>query len=375
MILALAASLALQVQPVDISDALKTLRDKNDLPGLVALAVQGDRVAAQGAAGVRKRGADAPITVEDRVHIGSCTKSMTATLIAILVGQQKLAWTTTVGEAFPRLKESMHPDWRGVTLEQLLTHRGGAPANLDADGLWGRLWSHKGSPTEQRLALVEGVVRRKPETKPGGQYTYSNAGFAVAGAIAESAMGEPWENLMEGRIFKPLGMASAGFGPPGSKDSLDQPRGHDGEGRPVEPGPGADNPTAIGPAGTVHCSLGDWAKYAFVHARMDANGSKMAPRGAEGFLKFLKPAAFEKLHTPASGGEPRYAMGWIVADRDWADGPVLTHAGSNTMWFAVVWLAPKRDLALLAATNQAGDKAAAACDAAIVELLRAVQKK
>ena len=375
MILVLTVCLTFQAQPVDISDALKGLRDKNDLPGLVALAVQGDRVAAQGAAGVRKRGADAAMTINDRVHLGSCTKSMTATLIAILVAEKKLAWTTTVGDAFPRLKESMHPDWRGVTLEQLLTHRGGAPANLDADGLWGRLWNHKGSPTEQRLALVDVVVRRKPDTKPGGKYIYSNAGFAIAGAIAETTMREPWESLMQERIFKPLGMSSAGFGPPGSKDSLDQPRGHDAEGRPVEPGPGADNPAAIGPAGTVHCSLGDWAKYAFVHARMDANGSKKPPRGAEGFLKALKPPAFEKLHAPPGIGEPRYAMGWIVADRDWADGPVLTHAGSNTMWFAVVWLAPKKDLALLAATNQAGDKAAAACDAAVVELLQAVQKK
>src|SRR6267143_1667732 len=108
MILTLSALLALQVQPVDISDALKALRDKNDLPGLVALAVQGDRVAAQGAAGVRRRGSDAAMTINDRVHLGSCTKSMTATLIAILVAEKKLVWTTTVGEAFPRLKESMH---------------------------------------------------------------------------------------------------------------------------------------------------------------------------------------------------------------------------------------------------------------------------
>ena len=375
MVLLLSAFLALQVQPVDISDALKALREKHDLPGLVALAVQGDRVVAQGAAGVRKRGADSAITLEDRVHLGSCTKSMTATLVAILVAEKKLAWTTTVGEAFPRLKETMHEEWRGVTVEQLLTHRGGAPANLDADDLWSRLWNHKGTPTEQRLALVEGVVRRKPETKPGGKFIYSNAGFAIAGAMAEAATGDPWEDLMRRRMFGPLGMSSAGFGAPGSKEVLDQPRGHSEGGRPVEPGPGSDNPAAIGPAGTVHCSLGDWAKYAFVHVRMDSNGSGKSPRGAEIFLKALKPAAFEKLHAPAPAGDPRYAMGWGVAERPWADGPVLTHSGSNTMWFAVAWLAPKKDLLFLAATNQGGQKAAEACDSAVVELLKVVQKK
>ena len=46
-------------------------------------------------------------------------------------------------------------------------------------------------------------------------------------------------------------------------------------------------------------------------------------------------------------------MGWIVADdQPWAGGPALTHAGSNTMWLAVAWLAPNKDLAILVACNQ-----------------------
>ena len=48
---------------------------------------------------------------------------------------------------------------------------------------------------------------------------------------------------------------------------------------------------------------------------------------------------------------------------------MLTHAGSNTMWFAVTWVAPRRDFAVLVASNQGGDGAEKACDEACRALI------
>jgi hypothetical protein len=62
-------------------------------------------------------------------------------------------------------------------------------------------------------------------------------------------------------------------------------------------------------------------------------------------------------------------MGWLVTERPWGGGRVLTHAGSNTMNYAVAWLAPRRDFAVLAATNLGGNKAASACDEAAAALI------
>lgn len=337
--------------PRDIAPLLKPLRDAHDMPAMAGAVVQGGRLVALGATGVRKRGSDEPVTPADRFHLGSCTKSMTATLIATFVEEGKLSWTTTVGDAFPDLKGTMHEGWRAVTLEQLLTHRAGAPASLDADGLWGRLWAHRGTPVEQRRTLVEGVTRRPPDPPPGTRHVYSNAGYAIAGAMLETVVKRSWEDLLRERLFEPLGMASAGFGAPGTKGRLDQPLGHTAAGKPVELGPGSDNPAAIGPGGTVHCALGDWARYAALHL----------PGGRGGGVR-LKPETFERLHAPAPGEGQAYAMGWVVCDRDWGGGRVLMHAGTNTMWYAVVWLAPKRDFAVLVAANQGGDAAAKACD-------------
>jgi hypothetical protein len=63
-------------------------------------------------------------------------------------------------------------------------------------------------------------------------------------------------------------------------------------------------------------------------------------------------------------------MGWIVGERDWAGGRVLTHAGSNTMWYAVVWIAPARDFAVLVAANRGFDAGAQACDEVASALIR-----
>jgi CubicO group peptidase (beta-lactamase class C family) len=335
--------------PRNISEILRPIREKHRLPGMIAAVLVGERVVAIGADGVRKRDMAEQVTIDDQIHIGSCTKAMTATLLAMLVEDGKLRWSSTVGEVFEDLAASMHADWRGVTLEQLLTHRGGAPENLDADGLWGRLWQHTGTPTEQRRTLVEGVLRRKPESKPGRKYVYSNAGYAIAGAMAEKITGASWEDLLRARIFSPLGMASAGFGAPGIPSRLDQPRGHTEKGEPVDPGRAADNPPAIGPAGAVHCTICDWAKFIALHLA-----------AARGDAHLLKSESFTKLHTPPARGD--YAMGWLVTRQDWAGGRALTHAGSNTMWFAVVWLAPQKNFAVLVACNQGGDAAAKACD-------------
>jgi hypothetical protein len=60
----------------------------------------------------------------------------------------------------------------------------------------------------------------------------------------------------------------------------------------------------------------------------------------------------------------RYALGWGITKRSWGGGTVWHHAGSNTMWFVVTWVAPKNDFAVLVACNQGGDEAAKACDEA-----------
>jgi CubicO group peptidase (beta-lactamase class C family) len=338
-----------------LNDILEPIRQKYELPALAAAVVLDRKLVAEGAVGVRRAGHTEAVTIHDRFHLGSCTKSMTATLCAILVEKGKLKWDTTIAEAFPKFKDKIHPDYHTVTLDQLLTHRSGLPEDREPDPvLWPKILALKGPLPEQRLAHVELVLHGKPKAAPGTTFQYSNDGYTIAGAMCEQVTGKPWEDLMRELLFRPLGMTTAGFGPPGKVGVVDEPWGHEVKDKkklePLAPNTDADNPAVIGPAGTVHCSIGDWARYAIFHLG--------------GGPRLLKPETLRKLHTPRSGED--YAYGWSSV----LGGTVLSHTGSNSFWYAEIWLLPGRDNAYLAAMNRGDEQASAGCSAALPQLIR-----
>ena len=330
----------------DMNQALEVIRKKHDLPALAAVVVKDGRICDRVAVGVRKWGDPTPVTTNDLFHIGSDTKSMTATLAGMLIDEGKLRWDTTIGDVFPEFKGRMDQQYEAVTVEQLLTHRGGVPGKPPA-AAWERAWEQRGTPVQQRYAFIQAVLAQPPEAAPGTKMIYSNQGYAIVGAMLEKLTGTPWEKLITERLFKPLHMDSAGFGSPGTMGEVDQPWGHTrklGVTVPLQ----QDNPPAIAPAGRVHCSLDDLARYAIFHMQ----------RGQPGGL--LKSETLVKLHTPPAGGD--YACGWGVVKRSWAGGNALTHSGSNTMWYVVMWLAPEKDFAVIVGTNIAGPDAEQGCD-------------
>ncbi len=356
-LLSIAMKLTAQPAPqATIETYLKAIRERHQLPALAAAVIVDGKLLGIGAVGTRKAGVEIPVTINDQFHLGSETKSMTATLIALLVKEGKLQWETTISDVFPDLfkDKTVKSAWKDVTLLQLLSHRSGLsgaswPANKTS------LEMHRlpGTPPQQRALYVKMMLQEEPASPPGEKYQYSNAGYAIAGAMAETATGKPYENLMQTRLFAPLGIKSAGFGAMGTPGKTDQPWQHRREGDkiiPLEPGELSDNPPVIAPAGMVHITLGDWAKYVLAHFDSDDKDA------------LLSPAMLKTLHTPHFGGE--YALGWIATDRPWGDGRVFTHVGSNNQNFAVVWMAPKKKFAVLVATNIGGTEAAQACDEA-----------
>jgi D-alanyl-D-alanine carboxypeptidase len=332
-----------------LDELVESARAWGGLPGVGLAVISGGEVVELAVAGRRRSDDPDPVLAEDAWHLGSDTKAMTATLLAMVVEEGALSWETTLAQAFPEV--TVHPELAGVTLWQLLAHQGGMPGDLAAlPELWSGLWQ-PGDPRAQRAWLAAELLARPPAQPPGGACVYSNAGYMIAGAALERATDTPWEALITRRLFEPLGMTGCSFGPPAR--SRPGPWGHRTEGKalvPVPPTePGADNPPALGPAGTVSCPLRDWAAFASAHLA-----------GARGDSALLGADSWRRLHTPPAGQD--YAGGWVVLERDWARGPALTHSGSNTMFFAVAWLAPGRDEAWLAVTNAAHERAHPALD-------------
>ncbi len=341
-----------------LRELLEPIRKKHDLPALAAAMVNRKGAVAVAAVGVRKRGDKTAVTADDVFHIGSDTKAMTAAMIASLVQDGKLTWETTLEKAFPDLAAKMDPAFRKVTLVQLLTHHSGLPAHLENG--WLRIGS-KGTTRDQRKVVLKLVLADKPVHEPGTKFLYSNLGYIVAGAVAERAADASWEDLMRKRLFEPLGMASAGFGAAGKGDKVTQPWPHDKKGRPINPAnPFSDNHPSLGPAGTVHCSLSDWAK--FIADQL---------RGARGERALLKPESYRKLHAAPFADEFYSVGGWGGDPKDkLVGGLVLEHDGSNTMNYATAWLAPGRDFAVLVATNQGPPAGEKGCHEARREIIK-----
>jgi len=357
-----------------LSDVLEPIRAQYELPALAAAVVKDGKIVAQGAVGVRVLGMDIPVTQEDRFHLGSDGKAMTATLAGMMIDEGKLRWDSTIGEVLGPIVPGLKPKFAAITLEQLLSHTSGIPS--DTEDLLKLYFSPEVfdyTLTAYRLRMIsEWNAAHDLSVPSGSTFQYSNLGYAIAGAMIEKASGKPWEYLITTRIFEPLRLKSAGLGPQATFGKYDAAIGHsiDAEGKitPRPWGPSADGPAVVGPAGIAHMNVADFATW----AGWNAGEGKRGPA-------LIKPETLKRLHqahikteipkpkpgTPKSGS---YACGWGLSKFDWTDKPVLTHNGSNSMNLAMILVDVDHDAGVVAVTNFPGDKADAALLAATKEI-------
>lgn len=331
---------------------LRDLRVASGAPALGAAWAKGSQAPRLLAAGVRNAASPAPVTAQDRWHLGSITKSMTATLIAVHVERGALGWDTTVGEALGKFIPQMREEHRDATLLELLSHHAGFEGNLPMGALRD-FRNPSADPIGERRRFVAQALALPPAGPRRQTFRYSNNGFVTAAAMLEAKTGKPWEVLMQQDLFSPLGVTSAGYGPP---NPADQPVGHfvrpGTTGRKpartaLVPAPGvvSDNVVPMGPAGRVHMSLGDLITYLRAHRDRTA---------------LLKADGWAKLHTPPFGGT--YALGWMVRP----DGG-LWHNGSNTIWYAEALVDRERDVVAAAVSNDAFQSSQAAVSDALIQ--------
>jgi CubicO group peptidase (beta-lactamase class C family) len=331
-----------------LEQTLAAAREKDHLPAVAALVQIDGKLAAEAALGVRALGHPETVTINDRWHIGSDTKAFTATLIARLVEHGVMRFDDTLAASFPGFAEAMDPAYRNVTVTQLLSHTAGLPPLMDDKELppFMAVIKSANGVKAQRAAIARKYLTIPPASKA-GEFAYSNLGFIIAGAIAEARTGQTWEDLIREQIFVPLGIKSAGFGPPGTPGKLDQPSGHKEEaGKLVALDPAsadADNPPALGPAGTINIALKDWLLFA--QDQLD---------GEHGRGKLLRPETYRKLHTPVTGN---YALGWGAMLGPDGVPLLLTPTGSNGFWVADIRIMPKHDMIFLVVTNAGNDAA------------------
>ena len=236
-------------QWVDISEDVEQIRTDFNLPALGGVHIQDGAIVKLGTTGLRSSSSEVEVTDKDKWHLGSCTKAMTATLVATYIDDGLLTWDSTLKELFPDI--TMHPSYEEVTVAMLLSHYGGTWSSLVShSSTWQAMWE-EGDVVEQRQQMVVDVLSEEPEVQPNTTFLYSNAGYIIVGSALESLTGQSWEELMKEKIFAPLHMDSCGFGGQDPQAELAHPWGHNENGVPLHPVDDfSDNPPALGPAGT-----------------------------------------------------------------------------------------------------------------------------
>lgn len=338
---------------------LEEMRAKHDVPALGAAIVTEDGPVLIEVVGVRKRGDKTKAEKDDMFHLGSCTKAFTGWLAGWAVENGKLRWDSTLGEVFPKESRKWSDAQKGITLEQLLTHRSGITGDLPK-GLdhWPRQSKPKvnGRETQkQRQEFVEAFGETPLESEPGTAFAYCNSNQVLAAAMIEEVTGSPWEDLLQKHVFLPLGMKEVGQGPMATRSGPPkQPWQHERNGKPADALPQADNPEVMGPAGRLHMSLDSWGR--FVAESL---------RGSRGKGTLLKPDTYESLLKP-----PGYTKGCWQSEGQDDSGRArsLGHAGSNNVNYCIAEINPGENFAVLVATNQGDSLPGAPGKAACEEL-------
>lgn len=352
-----------QVAMTDLDDTLSPIRAQYELPAIVAAVVKNGEIVAAGAVGERALGSGVPVTVDDRIHFGSNGKAMTATLAAIVVEDGKLSWDSTIGEVLGGDVKDLNPKLAAVTLEQLLSHTSGIPTDTpEMIDIYFNTNAFDHNPSTLRLMALETWKANEPVVPEGSAFQYANFGYMMAGAMVEKATGEPWERLIRTLIYEPLGLKTAGLGATATIGLTDAAVGHlrqpDGTLKPMLWGAAADMPPILGPAGIVHMSILDNARWAAWNAGKGERGPALISP------KTLQHLFAEKVRTPARPNPPPgtpaeggYASGWSLEKFDWTDRELLTHNGSNGLNLAKILVDTDRDLAIVVATNVGGTEA------------------
>lgn len=306
----------LLTQPLS-AETLHALRLRLGTPGMAAGWQVSGYASEVRTDGLRAAGAPAAVTALDPWHIGSLTKGFTAALFARAVEAGMIGWDTPIERVLPKVPAP----WRGVTAVELLSHHAGLPRDIPMPDLLALPRVETDARTSRRH-YVDVLLATQPLAPPRRKFLYSNAGYVLAGHLLEQVSGQSWEALLQARVLDPLGLASAGFGPPMGE----APRGHD-HGRPIL----SDNPAAMGPAARLHIAVPDLLVWLGQHRDRTA---------------FLSRASWDQLHTPRFGSN--YAFGWEVSPRG-----NLWHNGSNTAWYAEAAVERERGLVMTHCSNDA----------------------
>lgn len=272
-------------------------------------------------------------SLDDRFHIGSNTKAMTAFMIARYVEKGKLSWSTKFFDIFPEWKDSSQKAYYQITLQDLLSNRARLQAFQGEDDPV--IPDFKGTPQEKRKAFGRFVLTTTPvDPDSVHPFSYSNAGYTLAALMLEKVTHRSWEQLVEKVFNRDLKLDVKLSWPENQK--VKDTWGHSFENDTLVPVPStaSSHLDYTEPAGDINIRLKDYVRFIQLNIQ-----------GLEGHSNYLSAKTYLFIHK----GIPGYSLGWYNIYENGKE--LSTHAGTAETYYTLVHIDRLKGMAYIIFTN------------------------
>jgi len=321
----------------------KTLTTFN-VPGIAVAVIKDGKVVHAKGYGVRSIKTNIQTDENTLFGVASNTKAMTAALLGMLVDEHKITWDTKVTDIIPEFKLYDPYVTSEFAIRDLLTHRSGL--GLGAGDLM--IWPD--SSTVTKAQLIHNLRYLKPVSSFRTKYDYDNLLYIVAGEVIARVAGTTYEDFLENRIFKPLGMTKTAASWYRLKDKSNIIDGHapyEGKLLPV----GLSFGEVANAAGGVYSNVVDMSKWVACMINGGKYGDKLEKT-------LFSTAVAKELWTPQTiingGGQQgsftSYGLGWFLSNLN--GNFQATHTGGLSGIVTQVTILPAQKLGIIVLTNQ-----------------------
>lgn len=312
------------------------------VPGLAIAIVRNDSVVHARGYGVRKLGEPARIDERTMFAAASTTKAFTSALIAMLVDEKKMRWDDPATLHLPGFQLYDPYVTRELTIRDLLSHRSGLSRG---DLSW------YGTPID-RDEVIRRVRFLRPTTSFRSSYGYQNVMYVAASQAAARVAGKGWDELVDERIYTPLGMNETvtSIRELAGRQNVAQPHALVEKKVVVIPYRNVDN---IGGAGAMNSNAWEMAQWVRLQLANGMYGGKQLISPAA-VREMRRPHTIIQIDTLSQRLNPAthlraYGLGWNM--EDYRGRLVFAHGGNLDGMSSIVGLIPEENLGVVILVN------------------------
>jgi beta-lactamase class C len=310
---------------------LDAVEQSDQLSGLAAAVVKGDKVLLQRGIGYADASRSLPVTTDSVFRLASLSKAFASALAGILVDEGMLSWDTHVANVLPSFELKNVDASARLTVRDILSQRVGLPHNT---------YDHLLEQDAPYQVLVDRLKEVPLACDVGDCYGYQNITFSLIGDITYAVSGDFFYHQVEKRLFHPLGMATATYGKDALESSASWARPHMRRGSAWTPFEIKESYYHVPPAAGVNASIKDMSQWLI--AQMGNRPEILSPKLLQTLHTPVVSTPTERRASPWRSARLRgaeYALGWRIYD--YAGETLVFHAGAVHGYRSIIAFLPK----------------------------------